>query len=41
MEADAAYRLCLNEHPPSLVQLKLPDGRAVTCEQIDADLLCY
>jgi len=40
-EADAAYRVCLGEHPPSPVQLNLPDGRVVTCEQFEGDLFCH
>lgn len=40
-EANAAYRLCLSEHPPPSVLLNLPDGRVVTCEQIEADLFCH
>ena len=40
-DANAAYRLCLNDHVPSPVQLELPSGQTVTCQQIDADLYCY
>jgi hypothetical protein len=40
VNADAAYQFCLNERAPPPVQLELPNGQAVTCEQIENHVHC-
>ena len=39
--ADAAYQQCLNERVPSAVQLDLPSGQIVKCQQIANNVTCY
>lgn len=38
---DPDYRLCLSEHVPPPVQLELPSGQTVTCQQIESHVHCY
>ena len=39
--ADAAYQQCLNERVPSAMQLDLPSGQIVKCQQIANNVTCY
>ena len=39
--ADAAYQQCLDERVPAPVQLDLPSGQIVTCQQIENHVKCY
>ncbi len=39
--ANAAYSFCLNERVPPPVQLELPNGQAVTCQQVENHVHCY
>lgn len=40
-DAQASYRMCLDSHVPSPVQLELPSGQIVTCQQIETHIHCY
>jgi hypothetical protein len=40
-DADAAYQLCLGEGLPRSVQLELPSGQIVTCQQVGNNVSCY
>ena len=40
-DEEASYRTCLSSRPPSPVQLELPSGQTVTCQQIETHIHCY